>query len=105
MKTTTILLLLSLSILSAENTSAPYTRSDTIDARDKAIKAREKLEASIVDKANDIYSARLSDKAEEEPNEDINKTEKKEDVKKEVASSKGDNSNLIDIDDILSGKK
>ena len=103
MKTTTILLLLSLSILNAEDTPAPYTRSDTIDARDKAIQAREKLEASIVDKANNIYNARLSDN--EESTTDTNKTEvqdKKIAVKEEATDT---NSNLVTIEDVLKGKK
>ena len=97
MKQTTILLILSLSTLSANDISAPYTRSDTIDARDKAIEAREKLEASIRDRANNIYDTRLSDDSKAKMDE--NRTVKT----KEVVSS-SDN-NMVSIEDVLSGKR
>ena len=107
MKATTILLLLSLSILNAEDTPSPYTRSDTIDSRDKAIEKRAKLEASIVDKAENIYSARLSDNAEAKQDiKDVNKTsipEKKVEIKKEDTAT--ENSNLVTIEEVLNGTK
>jgi len=105
MKATTILLLLSLSILNAEDTPSPYTRSDTIDSRDKAIEKRDKLEASIVDKAENIYSARLSDNAEAIKDvkdiKDVNKTSISE---KKVEIAVG-NSNLVTIEEVLNGNK
>jgi hypothetical protein len=93
MKRTTILILLSLSTLIAEDNPAPYTRSDTIDTRDKAIQAREKLEASIVDKANNIYSARLEDDVKE----------KKAETNTTDTPKKEENSNIVSIDDVLNG--
>jgi thioredoxin-related protein len=98
-KTTSILLLVSLSLLSAkDNISEPFTRSDTLDARDKAIQARDKLEASIAKRAEDIYKTRLRD--EEKPSEDINSSVEKEIVKVKVKQP----SNIVSIDDVLNGK-
>ncbi len=75
MKKTTLLLFIPLCLLFAEVDSAlvtqdkeevaPYSRNELMDARDKAIKARDEASKSLRDKASNIYVAREDDKEED----------------------------------------